>query len=490
MELPVGDHVEVAGAGQTEDDGLGLAGLAAFDGLVDGDADGVAGLRRGQDALDARELLGRLEHLRLLDGAGLHVAIVIQLRDDGAHAVVAQAAGVVRRGDEAAAERVHLGQRADFAGVAEVVGEPAAREARAGGGLDGDEPIVALTAQLLAHERGDEAAEVAAAAGAADDYVRHDAVFVEGRFCLQTDDRLVQQHLIEHAAEHVAVAGGRGGDLDGLADRAAERAGRAGVLGEDATADLRLRGRARRHGRAVGAHDLAAEGLLLIRALDHVDLAVEPEVGAGHRQGRAPLAGTGLGRDAAQPLLLGVERLRDGAVELVRAGGVVALKLVIDLCRGLQLLFQAVGAHERRGTVHFVKIADLVRDGDLAVVVVELLTDQLVAEHGAQIVERHRRAGGGIAQRGGLDLHVGADIVPRARHFVLGQVDLVGNVFVCHGVSSFRPGPFRARKNDPCPRKDQYGIDLWDKSRKTSAVPPKLAQVRPLGDVPSHVFPW
>ena len=59
--------------------------------------------------------------------------VVVQLRHDGAHAVVAQAAGVVRRGDEAAAERVHLGQRADFAGVAEVVGEPAAREARAGG---------------------------------------------------------------------------------------------------------------------------------------------------------------------------------------------------------------------------------------------------------------------------------------------------------------------------------------------------------------------
>ena len=261
VELLIGDHVEVAGAGQTEDDGLGLAGLAALNGLVDGDADGVAGLRRGQDALDARELLGRLEHLCLLDGAGLHVAVVIQLRDDGAHAVVAQAAGVVRRGDEAAAERVHLGQRADLAGVAEVVGEPAAREARAGSGLDGDEPIVALAAQFLTHEWGDEATEVAAAAGAADDDVRHDAVFVERRFRLQTDDRLVQQHLIEHAAEHVAVAGSRGGDLDGLADRAAERAGRAGVLGEDAPADLRLRGRARRHGRAVGAHHLAAEAL-------------------------------------------------------------------------------------------------------------------------------------------------------------------------------------------------------------------------------------
>ena len=59
MELLIGGHVEVAGAGQTEDDGLFFAGLAAFDGLVDGDADGVTRFRSGQDAFDARELLGR-----------------------------------------------------------------------------------------------------------------------------------------------------------------------------------------------------------------------------------------------------------------------------------------------------------------------------------------------------------------------------------------------------------------------------------------------
>ena len=30
----------------------------------------------------------------------------------------------------------------------------------------------------------------------------------------------------------------------------------------------------------------------------------------------------------------------------------------------------------------------------------------------------------------------------------------------------------------------------WDKSLKTSAVPPNLAIARPLGDVLTHVFPW
>ena len=51
VELLIGHHVEVAGAGQAKDDGLFLAGLPALEGLVDGGADGVAALGGGQDAL-------------------------------------------------------------------------------------------------------------------------------------------------------------------------------------------------------------------------------------------------------------------------------------------------------------------------------------------------------------------------------------------------------------------------------------------------------
>ena len=51
VELLVGDEIEIAGAGEAEDDGLFLAGLPALEGLVDGGADGVAALGGGQDAL-------------------------------------------------------------------------------------------------------------------------------------------------------------------------------------------------------------------------------------------------------------------------------------------------------------------------------------------------------------------------------------------------------------------------------------------------------
>lgn len=51
VELLIGHHVKVAGAGQAKDDGLFLAGPLALEGLVDGGADGVAALWGGQDAL-------------------------------------------------------------------------------------------------------------------------------------------------------------------------------------------------------------------------------------------------------------------------------------------------------------------------------------------------------------------------------------------------------------------------------------------------------
>ena len=74
---------------------------------------------------------------------------------------------------------------------------------------------------------------------------------------------------------------------------------------------------------------------------------VEAEVGAGHRKRRAPLACAGLGGHAHEALLLGIIGLGDGGIELMAAGGVVALKLIVDLSRSAELLFQVVGADQR-----------------------------------------------------------------------------------------------------------------------------------------------
>ena len=85
----------------------------------------------------------------------------------------------------------------------------------------------------------------------------------------------------------------------------------------------------------------------------------------GNGQGGAPLAGAGLGGDPLQALLFGVVGLGDGGVELVGTRGVVPLKLVVNLGRGLELLLQAVGPDQGGGAVHLIEIPDLLGDGDV-----------------------------------------------------------------------------------------------------------------------------
>src|SRR5438552_3952260 len=133
----VGAQVEEAVAAQVEDDGLLLALLLALERLVDGAADRVRRLRRRQDALGARELDRRLERRDLGDGPRLDDPLVVELADERRHAVVAEAAGVHGGGHEGVAERVHLHQRREPDGVAEVVDVLPLGEARAGARLDG-----------------------------------------------------------------------------------------------------------------------------------------------------------------------------------------------------------------------------------------------------------------------------------------------------------------------------------------------------------------
>ena len=264
------------------------------------------------------------------------------------------------------------------------------------------------------------------------------------------------------------------------------------MLRQDGLADVGLHGGRGGDGGAVGPHDLPAEGLLLVADLHHVDLAVQPQVGAGHGEGGAPLAGAGLGGDALEALLLGVVGLGDGAVQLVGAGGVVALKLVVDFGRGLELLFQAVGPDQGRGAVHLVEVPDLLGNGDIGGVVVQLLLDEFITEYGTQVVEAHGGSGAGIQQGRGLGLHIGPDVVPGFRHLVFGEIDFVGDVvlFSCHDNCSFHACGSGKTKKTFVPQGPISNRFLWDKSLKTSAVPPKLTLPRPLGDVPSHAFPW
>ena len=122
----------------------------------------------------------------------------------------------------------------------------------------------------------------------------------------------------------------------------------------------------------------------------------------------------------------------------MRARGVVALELIVDLSRGLQLLLQAVGPDQGGGTVHLIKVPDLLGDGEKGGVVIQLLGHQLGAEYIFQLLGGHGRSGAGVDEGGGLYLHVSPQVIPRPGHLVLGQVDLIRDFLLAHGDFSFR----------------------------------------------------
>ena len=184
MEFLIGHHIEIARTGEAEDDGLLFSGFLAPDCFVNGDADRVGAFRRGQDAFYFCEVLRGFKHFRLLDADCFQQALVIELGQGGTHAVIAQAAGVVGGRDKIAAQRIHLGKRADHTRIAEIVSVYAAGQAGAGSGFNGDDLVVGFAAELFSHKRCDQAAQIGSAAGTANDNVGFYAVFIQGGFGL------------------------------------------------------------------------------------------------------------------------------------------------------------------------------------------------------------------------------------------------------------------------------------------------------------------
>ena len=68
---------------------------------------------------------------------------------------------------------------------------------------------------------------------------------------------------------------------------------------------------------------------------------------------------------------------------------IISLEFIIDLRRSLEFLLQAVGAHQRRGTVHLIEVKDLLRDFNIGVVVVQFLLHKFIAEYRAKLLSRH-----------------------------------------------------------------------------------------------------
>ena len=136
------------------------------------------------------------------------------------------------------------------------------------------------------------------------------------------------------------------------------------------------------------------------------------------------------GRDAFKSLLFRVVSLSDRAVELVTSRSVVALEFIIDMRGRAEFLFKTICPYERRRTVHFVKVADLVGDREKRRSVVNFLLYEVAAEHGVELGLGSGLAGGGVKKGRGLNLHIRADVVPLLRHFVFVKINFVRDFFV------------------------------------------------------------
>src|SRR5204862_422830 len=214
----------------------------------------------------------------LWHGDRLDDLLVVELADQGRHAVVAETARVERRRNEGVAERVHLDERREADRVTEVVDVLALREARTGARLDGDDAeLLPLAGELIGKKRKGEAREVRAAADAAHEDVRLRVRLLELLSHLEADDGLVHEDVVEHAAERVLRVVARRRVLDRLADRDPEAAGRVRIRLEDFLARLRVGARARDDLPAVRLHQHAPVRLLLIGDLDHVHLPLQAE---------------------------------------------------------------------------------------------------------------------------------------------------------------------------------------------------------------------
>ena len=140
-------------------------------------------------------------------------------------------------------QRVHSQQRRGLGGVAEVVAELTSRQAGADGGLDGDEARGAALFTSSTVERKGNAAEVRPSTDAG----HHDVGRLPGHLHLalglKADDRLMQENVVEHAAERVLRPDAPTRGLDGLRDGEAEGSRRIPTLGQRVPPGLRLAGR-------------------------------------------------------------------------------------------------------------------------------------------------------------------------------------------------------------------------------------------------------
>ena len=411
--------VLVAAAGEIDEDGLVLGHGG---GGADSVRDGVGGLERGDDALDAGELHESVEALLVVDRLVHDAAHILEIAVLGADAGVVEAGGdgVDGGGDALALLKDVALHAVDGAGLAhrEGRGVAAGLVGALAGWLNADELDL-----LVLEESGEHTRRVGAAADAGADDIRRLAVVQSGELLarLLADDRL---EVADHHGEGVGADGGANGVevvigvcevlLKRIVDGLLEGRGAAGDGDE---------------GAAEEAH-LGDVGVLLLDVdLAHVDLAGDADEGAGGGEGDTVLAGASLGNNLLLVHKLSKQRLAEAVVDLVGAGVVEVLALEVNLSAA-ELSGEALGVEDGAGAADVVveEVRELVLEvfalgdlgvggGDIVHSLLKIRGDELTAVGAEEALSvGHLLEGGGVGSghddvcvlkvNGGFDLKV------------------------------------------------------------------------------------
>mmetsp|Transcript_60523 Transcript_60523/g.162358 ORF Transcript_60523/g.162358 Transcript_60523/m.162358 type:complete len:383 (-) Transcript_60523:921-2069(-) len=312
-------HVEMTVTTEIEQHHLAVLGGL---GRPNGSRHCVVGLGCRYNALGSREQRASLEALQLGNSFCLQFPELFQVGNQRGHRMVSQATRMRRRRHERVPEGVRLHQRRLLRSIPEIIRVLPLRQRRAARRLHGHHPdrLLGLASQLRPDVREAQAPEIRPTPGAPDQHIRVLPSHFHLLHGLDAGDGLVQQDVVQHAAQGVLVVLHGGGSLAGLGDGNPERPWAVRVLLQDLLAHLSLLGRRRVASGAPRLHHRAAIGLLVVGDLHlkHFDRDVEDL--ARKRQRAPPLPSPGLRTQLLRPRLLVVECLRNRRVGLVTAG--------------------------------------------------------------------------------------------------------------------------------------------------------------------------
>ena len=235
----------------------------------------------------------------------------------------------------------------------------------------------------------------------------------------------MQKDVIENASENVSAVLSLESDFDRFRDSATERTARIRHLFENTATYLSRIRRRRYNFRAVRSYYFLSVRFLLGRNLDHIHLKVYTAKRARHRERRAPLSRSRLGRERSYALLFSVIYLRHCRIELMRTGCIVSFEFVIYLRGSTQSFLEEIRSAKGRRTVHMIEILYTLGYRNEFVGRIEFLLYYLVAKNGSEIVFGawlHRLW---INERLVLFLHASLDIEPCLRHLAFADIYFV-----------------------------------------------------------------